>query len=116
MTKLYLMRHTRKPLIVKIGISRNTAYREQRISQTINGDARTIVAIPMLFAYPIEQWIHRVCKPLHRPQEGSGGTEWFWFPAGIFALVVMVVMFAVQLAALCALVYGAVELFLPYLQ
>jgi hypothetical protein len=41
-----------------------------------------VIIIP--FAYPVEQWFHRKCKPLQfRFYKGDGSTETFWFPVAV---------------------------------
>ena len=88
---LYLMIHFPFVWWVKIGITgKGVKNRAAGIDREMPG-----FPIPIFFcitpgAYSIEQWLHRKLKPLNvRFYRGSGHSEWFWLPAGAFALVIM---------------------------
>ena len=105
MTWLYLMIHVPKFYLVKIGISRNVRNRSRNISDSIPGRAVPVFALPIIGAEGLEKYIHRRCAPLNRPFVGSGRTEWFYLPAAVVALGIMLLAFLAQLAALACVGY-----------
>lgn len=105
MTWLYLMIHLPKFWLVKIGISRNVKNRAANITDSIPGRAVPLFALPIIGAEAVEQYIHRKCAPLNRPFVGSGRTEWFYLPAAVLALGIMLLAFIAQLAALACVGY-----------
>lgn len=98
---LYLMVSLPLPLFVKIGITGvGIGKRARSIDKAMRG-CLFAFPLPVFFcvvpgAYYIEQMLHRELAPLQRsPYKGDGHTEWFWLPAGIFALAVMLAIWAV---------------------
>ena len=99
------MVHVPKLYLVKIGISRNVKNRAANITESMPGRAVPIFALPIIGAMSLEKYIHRQCAPLNRPFVGSGRTEWFYLPAAVVALGIMLIAFLVQLAALACVGY-----------
>lgn len=92
---------------VKIGITgKSTRRRAASINREMWGIPVPIIGIPIPFAAHFEAMLHRHCKPLNvRFYKGSGFSEWFWFPAAIPALLVMLFWVVVYAAGILALAY-----------
>lgn len=75
---IYLARSSGKRGIIKVGYSKNWKIRERFIDQSIPGTKERIFFWSLLyFAYPIEQYLHRLLKSRNRIYKGSGRTEWY---------------------------------------
>lgn len=85
---------------VKIGITKkSTGTRAKSIDKPMPGFPLPIFAVPLPFAYEVEQWLHDVLSPLScRFYSGDGSSEWFWAPAVIFAIPVLIVLFTLSTA------------------
>ncbi len=81
----------------KIGITGQSASRRAKnIDGQMFGFPFPVFFVIIPGAYHVEQWLHRSLKPLNvRFTQASGKNEWFWFPAAVFALVIMAVFWAV---------------------
>jgi hypothetical protein len=90
---LYLMIHVPFLVFWKIGITNTNvgaSKRARSIDAEMFGFPFPVFFVPVPFAYHIEQWLHGMLKPLNVSfYNGSGRTEWFWFPAAVFAFGVM---------------------------
>lgn len=76
---LYLGRSSRG--LVKIGIARDVKARWNDIDKSTPGSReRPTFAVRILFAYAVEQMLHRLFWLFRRKHNGSGKTEWFRFP------------------------------------
>lgn len=84
---------------VKIGISKKkTTTRAKSIDKPMPGFPLPIFAVPLPFAYQVEQWLHDVLRGLSfRFYSGDGSTEWFWLPAILVAIPVLSVLFVLSL-------------------
>lgn len=84
---------------VKIGITkRSTGHRAKGIDKPMPGFPLPIFAVPLPFAYQVEQWLHDVLRGLSfRFYSGDGSTEWFWLPAILVAIPVLSVLFVLSL-------------------
>lgn len=89
----------------KIGITgQSAAKRAKWIDETMWGFPIPVFFVVIPGAYGVEQWLHEVCAPLNfRFYNGSGATEWFWFPAAIFAIPVMVTLQAIFIVCICGI-------------
>lgn len=95
---LYLMIHIPFFWWFKIGITNTNVgptKRARNIDAEMFGFPLPVFFVPVPFAYHIEQWMHGFCSPLNVCfYKGSGRTEWYWFPAAVFAVAVMTAIYA----------------------
>lgn len=85
--KIYIMTSPAKPMKFKVGISSRPKLRAGQVSKARAANARTkaIFSVGVFGAYFFEQLLHGVLKPIHAPEKGDGGTEWFSvFGFGVF--------------------------------
>lgn len=64
----------------KVGISSMPNLRAGQVSKSNRKKAGTkpVFALPVFWAYPVEQFLHLLLKPFHAPEkQGDGRTEWF---------------------------------------
>lgn len=89
---LYLMVHFPLILVWKIGITGvGIGKRAKGIDIEMPGFPIPILFVPLPFVYQIEQALHDLCDPIKCDfYKGSGHREWFWFPAIVPAVVVIV--------------------------
>ena len=72
------------PCRAKIGISIEAKQRKEQIKAELRpmfGDTTVYaIGLPVLYAYQIEQRLHRIFRRLqyHGIRHTNGGTEWFW--------------------------------------
>ena len=85
-------------LLTKVGITGYLELRFMKISKTSPGIDVLIYAVPISYAYQLEQWIHRKFKWLNCPWFGSGHSEWFFSPVGIVAILLSFPVFIFQFA------------------
>lgn len=76
------------PLIVKVGFSHdltNVFDRAMDLTKAVKwGCFLPILFAPVPFAYRLEKWFHRTCKPVQVPIfKGSGSTETYPSPVGV---------------------------------
>lgn len=95
---LYLMVHIPFFVFWKIGITGvrvGASARARQVGKAVFGFPLPVFFVPVPFCYHIEQWLHRSLKPLNVSfYKGDGHTEFFWFPAAVFALAVMAGIYA----------------------
>ncbi len=93
---------------VKIGITHigiGALKRALSISQSFVGFAFPIMILPIPGAYHIEQRTHLILKSLSwRFYKGDGSSEWFWFPAALFIIPVMLAIFGLYIALIDAII------------
>lgn len=77
--KIYVMVSPRKPMKFKVGISTSPKIRAGQVSkaQRANVKTKAVFSVGVFGAYFFEQLIHAFLKPIHSPEKGDGGTEWF---------------------------------------
>ncbi len=82
----------------KIGISNRTDLRKKQVSAAAPGICVPIGVFWVGDALAVEQWLHRAFAPMQvRYYKGDGHSEWFWFPAGMAAWMVGLVIMAAWL-------------------
>lgn len=90
MSILYIMIHIPFFWWWKIGITGRSSRLKKRakeIDAAVFGFPFPVMFVPVPNAYGLEQKIHRALRPLScRFYRGDGSTEWFWFPAGLIAV------------------------------
>ena len=108
MTILYVMVHAPCFWWIKIGITgKSTRKRAAGINREMWGIPIPVVGIPIPFAKYHEAMLHRHCRRLNvRFYKGSGYSEWFWLPAIVPALIVMIGWVAVYVAAFYVAVFA----------
>ncbi len=95
----------------KIGISNSPEiHRQKQVSKAAPGRVVLVCTWSVRNAYRWEQTFHKICAPLSvRYYSGDGYSEWFLFPAAALVLLIMIVRFAVYLAAVLAVIYLAIQ-------
>ena len=95
---------------VKVGITGKLSNRRKNISDTTPGYVFTIFALPIPFAWQIEQSMHRVFRRLNAPfsRNASGHSEWFNVLIAPFAIAVIAFWFLFWLLMLLLLALFAV--------
>lgn len=88
MTFLYIMRSNS---LYKIGISKAPKRRLKSIQRTHKANTRLYATVRTLYAYEVEQWLHKKLSHKNEPQDGNGGTE--WFRLSLLDRVVLLAMF-----------------------
>lgn len=99
---LYLMIHIPFVWWVKVGITGKTAQsRAKQIDRAVFGFPLVVMAVPIPWAYLIEQDLHRRFHWLNcRFYRKDGSTEWFWFPVAAIVLPFMLAIWAGYLNAI----------------
>ena len=104
-TILYLMVHFPYLWWWKIGITGRTATaRAKDIDEAMFGFPVPVLIVWVPGAYIVEQWLHSVCRGMRADfYSGDGHSEWFWVPAILFALPVMLAIWGLYfyLVSLC---------------
>lgn len=90
---LYILANFPFIWIVKVGIAGDVTKREKQIDKSAKGWDFCIFKIKILFAYQVEQFVHRLCSPIQVSFDGSGKTERFFFLAAIPAFLLAVTVF-----------------------
>lgn len=87
---------------VKIGITHVSIGAWERalsISDAFIGFAVPIMILPIPGAYQIEQRTHKILRCLScRFYKGDGSSEWFWFPAALFIIPIMLTIIGIYIA------------------
>jgi len=101
------MIHLPCPWWIKIGITgKSTRKRAAGINREMWGVPIPVFGLPIPFAAQHEAMLHRHCRRINvRFYKGSGHSEWFWFPAIVPALLVMVGWLTVYIVAFYVLVF-----------
>lgn len=96
---IYVMLHFPLICFCKIGITGRTAKKRARdLDRAVLGFPFPIFAVPLPWAYEVEQWLHSILRPLSaRFYSGDGASEWFWLPAVLFAIPALAVLFVLFL-------------------
>ena len=95
--------------VVKIGIAGNLWKRERQVDRTAPGWDFVLFALYIPGAYQVEQWLHKICKPLRVSFRGSGHTERFLFPAAIPAVITSLFVFVVSWGGLALLLIAIIK-------
>jgi hypothetical protein len=108
------------PLVVfwKIGITgRSATARAADIDEAMFGFPVPVFIVVVPGAYGVEQWLHRVCGWLRVEfYKGTGHSEWFLFPAVIFALPVMLLIWGLYFFLIgCAMQWDAFGWYVDFL-
>lgn len=108
------------PLVVfwKIGITgRSATARAADIDEAMFGFPVPVFIVVVPGAYGVEQWLHRVCGWLRVEfYKGDGHSEWFLFPAVIFALPVMLLIWGLYFFLIgCAMQWDAFGWYVDFL-
>jgi len=82
--------------VCKIGIGGKLKKRERQVDRSAPGWDFIVFAMPIPFAYQIEQAVHRLCAPLRVKFWGSGHTERFFVLAAIPAIVATTLVAAIS--------------------
>lgn len=94
-TWVYVMLHIPFVWWCKIGITGQTAEkRAKNLDAAMFGFPLPIFAVPIPFAWHVEQWLHGLCAPMSVDfYSGDGHSEWFWLPAAVVAIPVLSALF-----------------------
>lgn len=74
---VYCMKNSRHPGKYKFGFSATPQLRRLYIDRSMRGSVDIVFQQRLLFAYPVEQFLHGLFSPIRVKLSGSGGTEWF---------------------------------------
>lgn len=116
---LYLMVHFPAVIFWKIGITgRSATARAADIDEAVWGCPIPVCIVVIPGAYGVEQWLHKVCGFMSVDfYKGDGHTEWFWFPAVLIALPVMLAIWGVYFFLIgCAMKWDAFGWYVDFLK
>ena len=115
---IYLLYSDAFPFRYKIGITeRHVQHRIFDIEHSIkketgdNVKIRKFIAIPSLFAYKLEQFLHRKFSKFNSRMPGSGGTEWFLWGNVLFCAIYLLLVYCYKLNLSNA--YGTILILIP---
>lgn len=95
--------------VVKIGIGGQLKRRKKQVDKSAPGIDLIIFALPIPFAYQVEQSLHRICAPIRVKFQGSGHTERFLFPAAIPAIILASVVFTLSWGSILLVIIATVK-------
>lgn len=91
---LYILVHLPWIVFFKIGITGigiGASKRARQIGKEVFGFPVPVFFVPIPFCYTTEQFLHKMFKGLNvRFYNGTGASEFFWFPVAVFVIPIMV--------------------------
>lgn len=101
---IYLMWNIPFIWLVKVGIAKNVRVRRGNISKSMPGNAVVLFSMKVPAARQLESFIHALCWMFSARWFGSGKSEWFFFPAALIAIPVMILAAFIEITLICCAV------------